>query len=64
MSGGSLFLYLETDAQGVWLVGPAPCQRLGHCFRRRWRGALPQAAVHFSRGGSPPQYSKTRTLAV
>jgi hypothetical protein len=24
--------------------GP-PCQRLGRCFRRRWRGALPRAAV-------------------
>jgi hypothetical protein len=23
-SGGSLFLYPETDAQGVWLVGPGP----------------------------------------
>jgi hypothetical protein len=23
-SGGSLFLYSETDAQGVWLVGSGP----------------------------------------
>jgi hypothetical protein len=34
--------------------GPrSPCQRLGRCFRRRRRGALPQAVACSSRGGSP-----------
>ena len=28
-----------------------PCQRLGHCFRRGWRGTLPQAVACSSRGG-------------
>jgi hypothetical protein len=34
--------------------GPGPpCQGLGHCFWRRWRGALPQTVACSSRGGSP-----------
>jgi hypothetical protein len=34
--------------------GPRPpCERLGHCFRRTRRGALPQAMACSSRSGSP-----------
>jgi hypothetical protein len=34
--------------------GPGPpCQRLGRCFRRRRRGALPQIVACSSRGGLP-----------
>jgi hypothetical protein len=37
--------------------GPGPpCQRLVHCFRRRWRGTT----VRSSRGGSPSSHSETR----
>jgi hypothetical protein len=45
--------------------GPGPpCQRLGRCFRRRRRGALPQAVVYSSRSGSPSPHMEADAQGV
>jgi hypothetical protein len=45
--------------------GPGPpCQRLGRCFRRRQRGALPQTVAYCSRGGSPSPHTEADVQGV
>jgi hypothetical protein len=56
--------WARAPMSGTGLLVSAEVKRLGHCFRRRPRGALLQMVVCSSRGGSPSPHTEADAQGV
>jgi hypothetical protein len=56
--------WARASMSGTGLLVSAEVKRLGHYFRWRRRGALPQTVACSSRGGSPSPHTETDAQGV